>query len=304
MFLLQNLTAVKIYAEILENDLKLPRGVPFSVQEYTHVFEAKLLYEVLYSAKDFSTFYKTAVYVRNIVNEGLFVYVLSVTLLHRQDTQGIVIPPIYEVFPSYFHNSEILTTAQRINTHGKRMLEHYPTTYVWDENVVIRWNTTVWPYSNNDVSLIYLLHDVHYNAFYYNLQLMYPSWLGDENTPLIKDRRGEFFWFYHKQILARYYMERLSNGLGEISELGLNVVQDGHVPGLSYHNGIPFPVRPNHFHLDQPEFVEAITEITEFEHRIREAIDRGYVVNVGSLFFMNIYVYILLYQYIYLRMML
>ncbi|CAG4955903.1 unnamed protein product [Parnassius apollo] len=273
-----NVTAVKLYAELIEKDLLLPRSVPFSVLEYSHRFEAKVLYNVLYSAKDFSTLYKTAVYLRNKVNEGLFVYTLSVVLLHRPDTQGIVVPPIFEVFPSYFHNAEIMTTAQRVNTHDKRMIEHYPSTYVWDDNVVIRWNSTTWPYFYDDV-LNYFTHDVNLNAFYYNLHLLYPSWLGNEATPLVKDRRGELFWFYHKQILARYYMERLSNGLGEIPELGLDVVQQGYVPDITYHNGVQFPVRPNHFSLDQPEFVQAITKIVDYEHRVREAIDKGYALN-------------------------
>lgn len=259
----------------------VPRGVPYTLLESTHIFETKVLFNVLYTAKDFDVFYKTAVYLRNKINEGLFVYVLSVVVLHRPDTQGIVIPPIYEVFPSYFHNAQIMTAAQRINTHGKRLIEHYPNTYVWDENVVIRWNETVWPYHSHDLALAYFTHDVTYNAYYYNLHLLYPSWLGKDIVPLVKDRRGEYFWFYHKQIMARYYMERLSNGLGEISVLGVDVVvQQGYVAGISHHNGIPFPVRPNHFHLDQPEFVEAITEILDYEHRLREAIDIGHVINV------------------------
>ncbi|XP_013179925.1 PREDICTED: acidic juvenile hormone-suppressible protein 1-like [Papilio xuthus] len=274
-----NETAVKLYSELVKADLILPRGVPFSILEPTHLLEAKLLYNVLYSAKDFTTFYKTAVFVRNKVNEGLFVYVLSVVLLHHPGTQGIVIPPIYDIFPSYFHNAHVLTTAQRINTHGKQWIEHYPSTYVWDENVVIRWNDTVWPYFTDDYTLTYFTHDVNLNAYYYNHNLLYPYWLGGQETPLIKDRRGEFWWFLHKQIITRYYLERLSNGFGEIPVLDFNVVKQGYVPQISYHNGIPFPVRPNHFHLDQPEFVEAIEKIVDYEHRVREAIDRGYVIN-------------------------
>lgn len=278
---MQNETAVKLYWEFVTNDLILPRGVPFSVLEPTHVFEAKLVYNVLYSAKDCDTFYKTAVFLRNKINEGLFVYVLSVVILHHPSTQGIVIPPIYDIFPSFFHNTEVLTTAQRINTHGKQWVEHYPSTYVWDENVVIRWNDTVWPYFTEDYTLAYFTHDLTYNAFYYNHNLLYPYWLGGEQTPLIKDRRGEFWWFLHKQIITRYYLERLSNGLGEIPVLDFNVVKQGYVPQISYHNGILYPVRPNHFHLDQPEFAEAITKIQDYENRVREAIDKGFVVNVS-----------------------
>ncbi|XP_068618115.1 acidic juvenile hormone-suppressible protein 1-like [Battus philenor] len=274
-----NHTAVKLYYDVVKNDMILPRGVPFSVSEPTHIFEARILFDVFYSAKDFDTFYKVAVYLRNRVNEGLYVYVLSVALLLRPDSQGIVVPPIYEIFPSFFHNAEIMATAQRINTHGKRMVEYYPSTYVWDDNVVIRWNSTSWPYYYDDIPISYYTHDVTINALYYNVHLMYPFWLGGETVPLIKDRRGELFWFYHRQIVARYYMERLSNGLGEIPILGVDVVQPGYQPEISYYNGIQFPVRPNHFHLDQPEFVEALTKIMDYEHRVREVIDQGYIVN-------------------------
>lgn len=39
------------------------------------------------------------------------------------------------------------------------------------------------------------------------------------------------------------------------------------------------PTRPSYFHLDQPVFIEALEEITVYEARIWEAIDKGYVVS-------------------------
>lgn len=267
----QNVTAVKIYGKLFENGL-LPRAVPFTILLPEHRFEAVTLFNVLFSAKDYTTFYKTAAYFREHVNEGIFVYVLSTAILHRKDTQGIVVPPIYEIFPSYFHNGEIITTAQRINTHH---------TWTNQDNVVIKWNETVWPYFNYDNVVSYFTQDHELNTYYYNYHLTYPFWLGGETCPLVKDRRGEWWWFMHKQIVTRYYMERLSNGLGEIPELGLDVVQEGHFSGLIYHNGIPYPVRPNHYHLDQPWLIDELTKISDYERRIRDAIGRGYVVNVS-----------------------
>lgn len=271
-FCAQNVTAVKIYGHLHENGL-LPRAVPFTILLPEHRFEAVTLFNVLYSAKDYTIFYKTAAYMREHINEGIFVYVLTAAILHREDTQGIVVPPIYEIFPSYFHNGEIITTAQRINTHGK--IEA-------NRDSVIRWNETVWPYFNHDNVLSYYTRDHELNTYYYNYHLAYPFWLGGETCPLVKDRRGEWWWFMHKQIVTRYYMERLSNGLGEISELGLDVVQEGYVSGLIYHNGIPYPVRPNHYHLDQPHLVDELTKISDYERRIRDAIESGYVVNVSK----------------------
>lgn len=267
---------------MIENKWLLPRGLPFSILEPGHAFQASVFFNLLYSAKSWDTFYKTAVYLRYHVNEYIFVYATSIAILHRPDTQGIILPPLYEIFPSFFNNGEIMTTAQRITTHGMRWMEHYPSTYVWDNNVVVRWNSSVWPYYSKEMPVAYFTHDYGLSNFYYNINLMYPSWLGNEAIPLVKDRRGEWFWFLHKQILARYYMERLSNGLGEIPVLGTDVVEQGYLSGLLWHSGIPYPVRPNYFYLQQPEFVEEINEIVDYEHRIRDAIDLGYYVSVSK----------------------
>ncbi|CAG9111348.1 unnamed protein product [Plutella xylostella] len=275
-----NITAVKVFGELYEYGL-LYRNMPFHVLDRYHGFEAQTLYNVLWSAKDYDTFYKTAVWFRQHVNEYLFVYVYSTAILHRPDTQGVVIPPIYEIFPEFFTNSEVLTTAQRVNVHGLRMVEHYPTTYVWENNVVVKENMTIWPYYYNDeVKVNYFTWDQGLNAFYYNWHLAYPKWLGGDVTPLVKDRRGEWFWYIHKQLLTRYYMERLSNGLGEIPELSWSApIKTGIWSGLQYYKGIFFPTRPNNFVLNQDYFVNEIIRIQDFERRVREAIDLGYVIN-------------------------
>lgn len=278
------MTAVKTYVSMLKNKWHLPRAVPYAVNEPTQNFETVTLFNILYSAKDYETFYKIAVYLRDIVNEGLYVYVLSVAILYRQDTQGIAIPPIFEIFPSYFNNAEIMTTAQRINTHGHKYVEQYPSTYLWDNNVVIRSNATTWPYYDTNFEVAYFTHDYQLNAAYYYTNLMYPYWLGSHVVPgLAHERRGENWLFMHKQILARYYMERLSNGLGEIPDL-TNFVKKGFFSGLSYHSGIPYPSRPNNFHIDQPEFENQVEAALEYERRVWESIDKGFIMNVSESF--------------------
>ncbi|MEE5552050.1 hypothetical protein V2M64_10965, partial [Streptococcus pneumoniae] len=188
----------------------------------------------------------------------MFVYVATVAIAHRQDTQGYLVPQLYEIFPSFFNNAEIMNTAERISIHGSKYMEHYPSTYMWDNNVVIRRNATVWPYLYSNSPITYFTHDFELNNVYYNMHILYPSWLGGQTVPLVKDRRGEWFWFIHKQLVARYYMERLSSGLGEIPVLGLDVVQQGYSSGLQHQVGIPYPVRPNYFLLQQPNFINEI----------------------------------------------
>ncbi|CAH4030063.1 unnamed protein product [Pieris brassicae] len=275
-----NVTAIKLYSNLIDYGMLLPRSVPFLILDPSHQFEAVTLFNVLQSSKDYQTFYNTAVHLRDIVNEGLFVYVMAAATVHHPETQGIIVPPLYEVFPSYYHNAEVMNIAHRVNTHGKRLVDHYPQTYTWEDNMVIRWNTTVWPYlSNSDISTFYYSQDYALNTLYYNNHLTSPFWLSSQNGPLMKYNRGEYFWFFNKQLTNRYYFERLSNGLSEIPEIGSDFVEEGFASGLVYQNGIPFPVRPDELRIDQPKYSELLEKIKTCERRIRDAIELGYVVS-------------------------
>ncbi|XP_072944987.1 acidic juvenile hormone-suppressible protein 1-like [Epargyreus clarus] len=277
-----NETALNIYADLMKTGRILPRGVPFAVYQPQQQFEAVTLFNLLYSITEYDKLYKTVVYLRDRINEGLFVYVLGVVTLNHPLTQGIVLPPIYEVFPSFFHTGEVMTAAQRFSAHGPRMLENYPNTYLWEDNFVIKWNETTWPYYYKNFLISYFTNDYQLNTAYYNHHVSNPFWLSSTSGPLSKYRRGEYFWYLHKQIMTRYYMERLSNGLGEIPDLDYNTVEQGYTSGLLYHNGIPFPSRPNHFSVDQPMFVDYMNRIKDVESRIRAAIDLGYVLGTNG----------------------
>lgn len=53
-----------------------------------------------------------AAYCRDRVNLGLFVYALSVTILHRPDTRHLKIPLLSETFPSLFLENEVFSRAR------------------------------------------------------------------------------------------------------------------------------------------------------------------------------------------------
>lgn len=90
----------------------LPRDEVFSVFYDYHLKQAVALFKVLYYAKDFDTFYKTACWARYYLNQGMFLYSFSVALIHRYDTYTMVLPPIYEIYPYYFFNTEVIQKAQ------------------------------------------------------------------------------------------------------------------------------------------------------------------------------------------------
>lgn len=272
-----------MFAAICDGYL-LPQKMPFSVMNPSHRFQAQTFFNVLLSAKDFDTFYKTAVWARQHVNEEMFFHVMSTVLLQYPHTKDYVMPHIYEVFPSYFYNGMVMNTVHMALHHGAEVVKHYDDVEVINDVVYINASKCYWPqYKSEDFVLDYYMSDHELNTAYYNTFISHTPWLGGKDVVKAKVRRGEWFWFLHKQLLSRYYMERLSNGLGEVEELSLDLpVENGFYSGLVYHNGIPFPERQNHFELkEHREYLDYLIDIREYEHRIRDAIDRGYIVKVS-----------------------
>lgn len=90
----------------------LPRDEIFSVFYHQHLKQAICLFKLFYYAKDSETFYRTACWARYHLNQGMFLYSFSVALIHRPDTYNMVLPPIYEIYPFYFFNTEVIKKAQ------------------------------------------------------------------------------------------------------------------------------------------------------------------------------------------------
>lgn len=261
----------------------LPRGEVFSIFYEEHRHEAIALFHVLFYAKDWETFYKTACWAREYMNEGMFVYAMHTAILHRHDTQGMVLPAIYEIFPYYFVNSEVIDKAYTYKMkHGGKTGE--PTYYV-------NANYSGWYMHTNPImkDMAYFTEDVGLNSYYYYYNLDYPFWMEGEEYGLKKDRRGELFYWVHQQLLARYYLERLSNDHGAIHVFDWEEpIKTGYLPTMRYPNGLEFPMRPAYTHMvynphNQPytmtgeDNVFDIQLIEDYERRIRDAIDLGYI---------------------------
>ena len=116
------------------------------------------------------------------------------------------------------------------------------------------------------------------NAYYYYWNMDYYGYLGGDQYGLKKDRRGEFYMYQIRQILARYYLERLSVGIGEIPEVNFwSSIDTGYTSTLMFYNGVNFPTRTNYYmmHLngDNSRYLDHLYGL---ERRIFDAIDSGY----------------------------
>lgn len=159
---------------------------------------------------------------------------------------------------------------------------------------VINANYSGWYLNLNPEQIMsYYYEDVGINAFYYYNNIYYPFWLSGEEFDFKSARRGEQFFYINQQLLARFYLERLSNGLGEIPNFDFeSPIPVGYYPSLSYPNGLQFPIRPDNAmvrrRVDNDQSYSQLYNssdlydlVRDYERRIRDAIDSGYVFNVS-----------------------
>jgi hypothetical protein len=269
-----NVEAVKHFIKHIKHGL-IGHDETFTIYNTVHRDQTVDLFRVFFSAKDWETFYKTMVWARINVNPGQFVYALTVAVVHRPDLQGLELPAIYEIHPQFFFNSDVIQRAQQVKQqsfHGVKKVEGI-------NNFVIQTNYTGTNVHVNDEQRIsYFTEDVGLNAYYYYFNIDYPFWLGGEDVNLKQDRRGEFYLHVHQQLLARYYLERLSNDLGQIPEFTWwTPIEAGYYPQLQTHQGYAFAPRENHHVIYHENNYCDVDAIANCETRVYNAIDWGYV---------------------------
>ncbi|KAI4498981.1 hypothetical protein M0802_005847 [Mischocyttarus mexicanus] len=239
-----NPVIVKYYGNIVNAGLVQPRGTAFSNSISQLRKEASILQQILLGAQNYQVFLNTAAYARVYVNEGQFLQAFSAAILQRPDTQGVILPPLYEVLPWYYFSSQVIQKAQIASA--------------LNNDVVIPVNQTTYvPHGEDQLS--YFTNDIglaNYNA-YVSLANNYMQW----------------------QLLARYQLNRLSNGLSPINEVDYINVEAPLESHLQHYNGLPFPDRPETLNLQQQSYQQQQLSqaVRTLEQRLIQAIDSGYV---------------------------
>ncbi|RVE54704.1 hypothetical protein evm_000471 [Chilo suppressalis] len=268
------------------NNLKfgtLPRGEVFTIHVDRQLKEVITMFHMLYYAKDFVTFIKTASWMRLYLNEGMFVYALTVAVRHREDCKGIILPPPYEIYPYYFVRADVIQKAYLLKMKrgllDQKLCDFYgirrseKDILIIDENIYDKRVAL-----NDNDKLRYFTEDIDLNTYYYYFHVDYPFWMKDEVFDKLRFRRFELTLYMYQQILARYYLERLSNGLGEIKSLSLRKpIQNGYNPWLVTHNGVQLPMRPNNYVMLRDDNNAYVRFAETYEQIIQDAIIKGFI---------------------------
>ncbi|KAE8573029.1 Putative prophenoloxidase [Halyomorpha halys] len=186
-------------------DLSLPeqlgRRAQFSLFIPSHRAMAARLVEVFMGMRTLDDFISATVLCRDRMNPYMYIYALSVAIIHRPDTQNLEVPSFAEVFPDKYMNSEIFARAKEesnIVPEEQREPLEIPRDYTASDLEI-------------EHRVAYFREDVGINLHHWHWHLVYP--FDGPRSVVNKDRRGELFYYMHQQIMARYNMERLCNNL-------------------------------------------------------------------------------------------
>ncbi|CAL4121185.1 unnamed protein product [Meganyctiphanes norvegica] len=235
----------------------------FSLFTPKHREEALMLFEVFINCKNWDPCIRNnAAYFRSRMNEGVFTYAVYVGVIHHPVAKGVVLPPLYEITPHMFTNSEVINkayTAKMTQTPGK-----FTMGYTGSQK-------------NPEQRVAYFGEDIGMNVHHVSWHMDYPFWWQDK-FGYSMDRKGELFFWVHHQLTARFDAERLSNEMNFVDELYWDrPIVEGFAPHTTYKYGGEFPARPDNTNFEDVEGVAKIRDLMIWEDRIRDAIAHGYV---------------------------
>uniref|UniRef100_A0A2A4J4V2 Arylphorin n=2 Tax=Heliothis virescens TaxID=7102 RepID=A0A2A4J4V2_HELVI len=257
----------------------LPKYHKFSIFYERMRDEAIALFKLMYYAKDFDTFWKTAAWAKVNLNVEQFLYAYYIAVVQREDTEGIVLPAPYEVYPQFFFNKEALMRMYRTKMQNGLINPDVGAQYgivKENDNYVYFTNySNSLTYPNQEQRLSYFTEDVGLNAYYFYFHSQMPFWWKSGKLNAWKDRTGEFFFYFYQQILARYYLERLSNGLGDIPEFSwYSEFKTGYYPQLTG-NFLPFAQRSNNYNIHSEKNYEFIRYLDTYEKTFFQFLQKG-----------------------------
>ncbi|XP_066901603.1 phenoloxidase 1 [Halyomorpha halys] len=253
----------------------LPRRANFSLFIPSHRKMAARMIEVFVGMRSLDDFMAAAVYCHDRMNPYMFIYALSVAILHRPDTQGLQIPSLCEVFPDKYMDRALFAEAREESNlvpEESRVPLEIPRDYTASDLDI-------------EHRVAYFREDLGINLHHWHWHLVYPF---DAPREIVnKDRRGELFFYMHQQIMARYNMERLCNNLARTKRLvnWRDPLEEGYFPKLD--SLVASRVWPPRFantklndvyrEIDQIKF--DLQDLERWRDRIYAAIHSGTVVN-------------------------
>ncbi|XP_065201957.1 phenoloxidase 1-like [Planococcus citri] len=249
----------------------LDKRALFSVFNPFHREAANNLINVLMNIGSLEDFQSALVYIQPRVNPYLFIYCLSVAVIHRNDTRNFRLPSHACSFPELYVDGAVLAEVRASGTlvsNGSRTAIEIPRDFTASDSDV-------------EHRLAYFREDIGINLHHWHWHLVYPT-EGPLNI-VNKDRRGELFYYMHQQILARYNIERFCNDLVRVGRFNSyrDPIPEGYFPKLdSIVASRVWPPRQANVALrdvyrELDQMICTVDDLERWRDRIYEVIHRG-----------------------------
>ncbi|XP_076636736.1 phenoloxidase subunit A3 isoform X2 [Colletes latitarsis] len=147
--------------------MQLGRYAPFSIFIPFHRKLAGHLIDIFMGMRTFDDFLSVAVYCHDRLNANLFIYALSVAILHRPDTKDLPLPPLCEVFPDKYVDGVVFSRIREVANvvpTGSRIPIDIPRDYTASD-------------LDPEHRVAYWREDVGINLHHWHWHLVYPSTL-------------------------------------------------------------------------------------------------------------------------------
>lgn len=136
---------------------------------------------------------------------------------------------------------------------------------------------------NDEDRVAYFREDLGINLNYVTWNLVYPCDAEDISV-VLKDRRGELWYYLHQQIIARFDCERLCNKLYRVKRLNnlREPIEEGYFPKLNTQNSShTWPPRFENTVLSDlnrtNDLIQLdLAQLERWIDRIIDAIEKGY----------------------------
>ncbi|KAJ8679160.1 hypothetical protein QAD02_014947 [Eretmocerus hayati] len=255
--------------------LKVGRYDFFSLHVPAHREAAEYLIKLFLGMRTIDDLVSLTAYCRDRVNSQMFIYCLSVAIIHRPDTKHLQLPQLHEIFPDKFIDGAAIARAKEeanIIPEGSRTPIEIP----------LDWTATD---VDPEHKVAYWREDIGVNLHHWHWHLIYP--FSGPPEIIAKDRRGELFLYYHHQMMARYNTERLSHNIGKTRPLAnfREPIKEAYYPKLdSVVAGHAWPSRPPNMTLSDVSRVSdgiyvSVSDIERSRDAILDAVRARHVID-------------------------
>ncbi|XP_055326682.1 phenoloxidase 2-like [Sitodiplosis mosellana] len=184
---------------------------------------ASRLIDYLISIDSVDKLLQISSYGRDFINPNLFNYCFGMAVLNRKDTADLLLLSPAETFPDKFFPAEVFQHA----------IEELTVVPEGSRKPILIDIPKMATDKYAEVRLEYFRHDLGLNVCYDFWHLTHP-FEAVKREIVDLDRRGELWYYFHQQIIARYNAERYCNGLLPVVPLSNfdEPIEEGYFPKI------------------------------------------------------------------------